>query len=107
MQVANTLATLRRNRRQLNAEALGTEVAALEKTISVLRENFERENERQREEITVLRQEIRFLHNENGRLQGEINRLREPRGGGTVPAPDTVVMSGRRIRRIVVHCSAG
>ena len=81
VQVANTLATLRQNRRQLNAEALGTEVAALERTISVLRENFERENERQREEITVLRQEIRFLHNENGRLQVEINRLRQSRAG--------------------------
>jgi len=80
VQVANMLATLRQNRRQLNASALGTEVAALEKTICVLQSNFENENRRHREEITELRTEVKTLQGENMRLRTELSFLRR-RGG--------------------------
>ncbi len=61
VQLVNTLAMVRQNRRRLNAEALGLEIAALERTIEVLQKNFELENERHRKEVAALRAEIERL----------------------------------------------
>ena len=64
VQVANIFATLRPSRRRMHADARGLEVNALEKTIVVLQENFERENERHRQEVAALRCEIDSLRSE-------------------------------------------
>lgn len=69
VQLLNFLFTLRQNRRQLNASALGGEVEALERTIRVLSENIERENKRHNEESERLRTQI-------GRLEEEVSELR-------------------------------
>ena len=76
-QLLNTLATLRQNRRQINAAALGTEVEALEKTIAVLYANLERQNALHREEVKELRGEIAALRREKQALEERVRRLGE------------------------------
>ena len=76
-QLLNTLATLRQNRRQINAAALGTEVEALEKTIAVLYANQERQHALHREEVKELRSEIAALRREKQALEERVRRLGE------------------------------
>lgn len=76
-QLLNTLATLRQNRRQINAAALGPEVEALEKTITVLYANQERQNALHREEVKELRGEIAALRREKQALEERVRRLGE------------------------------
>ena len=58
VQLLSALLTLRQNRRQMNASALGEEVTALEKTIRVLQQNFMDANEQRRRETEELRGEL-------------------------------------------------
>ncbi|MEE1022209.1 MAG: hypothetical protein U0L83_03610 [Muribaculaceae bacterium] len=69
VQLVNSFATMRQNRRRINADALGIEVGALEKTIEVLQNSFEREMERHKAETASLRAEI-------ASLRAEIDTLR-------------------------------
>jgi peptidoglycan hydrolase CwlO-like protein len=76
------------NSRQLNANALGSEVAALERTIVLLRENLEAEiqrHDRERqaltdridklsEKIVTLNADIESLRKENAMLRGRSNQ---------------------------------
>lgn len=75
-QLVGTLATLRQNRRQLNASALGGEVAALEKTISLLSDNYDRQAATHRTETEELRKELTALRSRVNELTAELDRLR-------------------------------
>lgn len=75
VQIATALLTFRQNRRQLNASALGTEVEALEKTIAVIHENFERANKAHREETERLVKRITELERANEELQLRLSQL--------------------------------
>lgn len=75
-QLVATLATLRQNRRQINASALGGEVAALEKTISLLSDNYDRQSATHRTETEELRKELTALRARVNELTAEIERLR-------------------------------
>lgn len=72
VQLVNIMATLKPSRRSMDSLSLGNEVAALEKTISVLQANFERENERHQREVESLQAEI-------AGLRAEVDRLRNNR----------------------------
>lgn len=76
VQLANTLATLRPSRRKMDADSLGVEVGALERTIGVLQKNFELENSRHRQEVEILRAEISSLRAEVASLRAEADMLR-------------------------------
>ncbi len=77
VQLINSLATMRQNRRRINADSLGIEVGALEKTIEVLQNSFEREMQRHKTETAALRAEIETLRTEINtlRLKTTINNL--------------------------------
>lgn len=75
-QMVSSILTARPNRRQINAQALGTEVAALERTIRLLRENMEAEIKAHAEERESLRQEIRGLNSRIASLNESIAELR-------------------------------
>lgn len=75
VQLFTAAATLRQNRRQLDASALGTEVAALEKTISVLHTSLERQKTLYEEECGALRKRICQLEEHVESLQREISEL--------------------------------
>jgi len=77
VQLLNMLFTLRQNRRQLNASALGGEVEALERTIKVLSDNLERETARHQEESRRLRDEIRRLETEVSDLRRQLADIRK------------------------------
>ncbi len=64
VQLVNMLATLRPSRRSIDSQSLGNEVAALEKTITVLQDNFDREVKRHQAEVAALRAEITSLRSE-------------------------------------------
>ena len=64
VQLVNMLATLRPSRRSIDSQSLGNEVAALEKTITVLQDNFDREVKRHQAEGAALRAEITSLRSE-------------------------------------------
>lgn len=66
----------RSNRRQLNANALGTEVEALERTITVLKESLEAEIERHNREREQLTQRIADLNAKVESLSDELRRVR-------------------------------
>lgn len=74
-QLAGTLATLRQNRRRIDADSLGTEVAALEKTISLLSDNYERQAQSHRAETESLRADVASLRARVNELTGEVERL--------------------------------
>ncbi len=80
------------NRRQINAQALGGEVAALEQTIRLLRESMEAEVRSHAEERESMRREIRGLNDRISQLnesiialRGENARLRAVLGGAGTP----------------------
>ena len=89
-QIVTAVLHARQNARQLNANALGTEVQALERTISLLKENLEAEikrHDREREQlmgrITQLEEQaekmratLKQLHMENVRLSAEMEAVR-------------------------------
>lgn len=75
VQLMNTLMTLRPSRRQMDANALGAEVAALESTINVLRDNMERAETRHREQVEQLRAEVEDLRGCRRRLEEQVERL--------------------------------
>lgn len=77
VQLFTGVATLRQNRRQMNASALGAEVEALEKTIAVLSANLERQNEVHRVEVEAMRREIDDLQRSKTTLETEVRRLRD------------------------------
>lgn len=91
VQLFTGLATLRQNRRQMNASALGAEVEALEKTIAVLSANMERQNEVHRAEVEAMRSEIADLQRSKTALETEVRRLRNmigtPRHGADAWQP--------------------
>lgn len=64
VQLLNVAGTLRQSRRSLDSQSLGNEVAALEKTITLLQDNFEREVKRHQTEVAALRAEIVSLRSE-------------------------------------------
>lgn len=70
------LLTARPNRRQINAQAFGTEVAALEQTIRLLRESMESEIKNHAEEREAMRKEIRGLNHRIAGLNESIAALR-------------------------------
>lgn len=76
VQAINYLLTLRQNRRQMNATALGTEVEALERTIKVIYENLERQNLTHRSEVESLQKELAALRKRCRELELEVMRLR-------------------------------
>lgn len=76
VQVINSIYTGRPNARQINANALGAEVSALERTIILLKDNLEAEMQRHERERQLLVQRIDDLTAETMRLRSELNELR-------------------------------
>lgn len=77
VQLCHMLGTLTPERRRTNAEALGTEVAALERTINVIYKQFEESVQRHAGEVASLREEIKRLQDEVARLEQQVRE-----GGG-------------------------
>jgi hypothetical protein len=77
VQLLNTLIHRTANQRQLNANALGTEVSALERTIVLLRENLEAEIQRHDRERQLLTERIDALTAQTLSLTADIAQLRE------------------------------
>lgn len=76
VQALNLIYTGRPNARQINAQALGTEVSALERTIILLKDNLEAEMQRHERERIALVARIDELTEETAMLRREINALR-------------------------------
>lgn len=75
-QLASLLLSARGNNRQLNANALGSEVEALERTINLLRSNLEAEFARHEQERVALLSEIETLRNRVRELQLQVAELK-------------------------------
>lgn len=71
-ELARMLLMLRPSRRRENAEALGTEVAALEKTISVIYSQFEALSRSYAEETSALRAEVARLQKRVAELEAAL-----------------------------------
>lgn len=67
VQLLNMFINRSASRRQMNAESLGKEVEALERTIVVLESTFEKEVNRLRGEIDRLEKEVAALRGEAAR----------------------------------------
>lgn len=76
-QLAATVLTLRQNRRQMNAAALGAEVDALEKSIRVLYDNYERSEQAHQRERDRLTARVEAAENECRRLREKVDRLEQ------------------------------
>lgn len=76
VQIINFILTLRQNRRRMDAEALGAEVSALEKTILLLYNNFEREVAAHKHDVRELQEQLELLRRSKALLEKEVARLR-------------------------------
>ncbi len=79
VQLVDTVIHRRQNARQINANALGTEVQALERTIVLLKENLEAEMERHRRDRDDLLARITELERRNEEMHRELEHLRSRR----------------------------
>lgn len=71
VQLAQTLLTLRQNRRAIASTALGAEVTALETAIKILQDNLAQTTSYYQEEIGRLRRQIAHLEGVISEMRGE------------------------------------
>lgn len=80
VQLANLVAVWRPTRRRANAEALGAEVEALERTINVIYTRFESMSKLHAGQMAQMRDQVAALRSRVAQLEGELLRagLRVP-----------------------------
>lgn len=80
VQLANLMVVWRPTRRRANAEAMGAEVEALERTINVIYTKFESLSKLHAAQMAQMRSQVEMLRSRVAQLEGELARagLRVP-----------------------------